>query len=100
MTNRAAATRYARAVLDVAVKEADPEQLLKELQGFQSLIEATPALRQALLSPAVPAAKKRAVIEGLLHHQTGGVSLVIAKLLLMLAERDRFAIFADLVEAY
>ena len=57
MTNKTAATRYARALLDVAVKEkADLEQIERELAAFADLFTQHPTLEKVLLNPAVPVA--------------------------------------------
>ena len=61
MTNKTAATRYARALLDVAVKEsANLEQIESDLAAFADLFTQYPALAKVLLNPAVPVPRKRA----------------------------------------
>ncbi len=63
MTNKTAATRYARALLDVAVKEkADLERLKTELADFARLFVDYPTLAKVLLNPAVPVPRKRAAV--------------------------------------
>ena len=99
MTNRAAALRYARALLEVSQKDADPAAVEKELTGFLDLMTSHPALAKSLVSPAVPSARKRALVEELLP-RLGRVSSVAGRLLTMLADRDRFILLADIVEAY
>ena len=60
MTNKTAAIRYARALLDVAVKEqADLEQIENELSQFADLFKQYPLLEKVLLNPAVPVPRKR-----------------------------------------
>ena len=50
MTNKTAAIRYARALLDVAVKEkADLEQIERELAGVRRSVQAASALEKVLL---------------------------------------------------
>ncbi len=99
MTNRTAATRYARALLDVATKEqADLSQVETDLGTFVSLVRSTPALSKALLNPVVPAAKKRAVVETLVARASLGS--VVSKLLVMLADRDRFVLLDDLLDTF
>jgi F-type H+-transporting ATPase subunit delta len=99
MSNRSAASRYARALLDVAVKEADPAAVERELNGFARLLTDYPALGRALTNPAIPPARKRAVVSELLA-RTDGLPPVLSKLLLLLAERDRLVLLPDLAEAY
>jgi len=55
VTNKTAAIRYARALLDVAVKEqADLEQIENDLSQFADLFKQYPLLEKVLLNPAVP----------------------------------------------
>jgi F-type H+-transporting ATPase subunit delta len=98
MSTRASAARYAKALFDVASQESTPEQAEKEITAFFDLVRAHDDLRQALSSPAVPAARKRAVVEQLLDRQH--LSGPVRKLLLLLAERDRLALLPDLVANY
>ncbi len=63
MTNRTAATRYARALLDVTLQEkVDPRQVEAELAGFVDLFAHNETLKKVLLNPAVPAPRKRAAV--------------------------------------
>jgi len=63
VTNKTAATRYARALLDVAIKEkADLERIEQELADFAGLLAQHPALEKVLLNPAVPVPRKHGVV--------------------------------------
>jgi F-type H+-transporting ATPase subunit delta len=99
MTSRSAATRYARALFDVAKKEFDVEQAGAELASFAALFAGHEGLSRMLSNPAIPAPRKRAVIEQLLA-RLGSVSPVVTKLLLMLSDRDRLALFPEIASAY
>lgn len=99
MTNRAAATRYARALFDVALKEADPQRVNDELSSFQALVGSNETLHRVLRNPAIPPARKRATVEALLSHG-GSITPALHKLLLLLAERDRLVLLPDLAAAY
>ena len=100
MTSRGAATRYARALFDVTRNERkDLQKTQSDLHGFATLVATNPALQRVLINPAIPAARKRGVVEQLLS-SIGTVEPVVAKMLLMLAERDRLAILSDLVDAF
>lgn len=99
MTNKTAALRYARALLDVAVKEhADLEQIDADLSEFVALFEQHPALAKVLLNPAVPTPRKRAAVADLLARAT--FSPILSKLILLLAERDRLVLLPDLLASY
>ncbi len=98
MTNRTAATRYARALLDVARKEADPQAIESELSSFAALLDGSAPLHHVLTSPAVPVSKKAGLVKELVGR--GGLSVVIGRLLVLLAERDRLALLPDLLDEY
>lgn len=99
MTNTTAATRYARALLEVAVKEqADVDQIERELTSFVDLFGQYPALKQVFLNPVVPVPRKRAAMNVLTAR--AGVLPILAKLLGVLAERDRLVLVPAVLAAY
>ena len=99
VTNKTAATRYARALLDVAVKEkANLEQIEDELSQFADLFTQHPTLAKVLLNPAVPVPRKRAAVSELLVQAK--LSPILSKLLALLADRDRLVLLPDLLAAY
>jgi ATP synthase F1 delta subunit len=99
VTQRTAAARYARALLDVAIKEqADLSKVEADLASFTALFDATPTLSKALLNPVVPADRKRATIDAIVARAP--MATVVSKLLLLLAERDRFALLHDLLDTF
>lgn len=99
MTARAAAARYARALLDVAIKEGDPRQVEHDLVAFADLIGRHAELQKTLANPAVPAPRKRAIVEALVA-RAEGMSPIVVRLLALVAERDRLVLLPDLVAAY
>jgi F-type H+-transporting ATPase subunit delta len=99
MTNRAAARRYARALFDVSLKEADVQVVERELSAFVDLVQQHPDLARVVATPAVPAPRKRALVTALLERGEP-ISPVLAKLLVLLAERDRLVLLPDLLAAY
>ena len=99
MTNRTAATRYARALLDVAIREkADLDRVERELASIVDLFAQHQQLSQAMLNPVVPAPRKRTAMEAL----TARAQLLpmVAKLLGLLADRDRLVLLPDLLDSY
>lgn len=98
MSNQASANRYAKALLDVAIKEADPVQAEKDLATLADLFARHDDLRRSLTNPAVPVQSKRAVLEQLVDRTK--VLAPVAKLVLLLANRDRLDLLADLLTAY
>ena len=99
MTHKTAATRYARALLDVGVKEqADLEQVEQGLAQFVDLFRQNPLLEKVLLNPAVPVPRKRAAVGDLVARaKPAGI---VGKLLTLLAERDRLVLLPDLLASY
>ena len=97
MTNRTAAIRYARALLDVAVKEKGDLPLIEaQLAEFVDLFKQHPTLEKVMLNPAVP--RKRAAIAALIARAKP--TPVLAKLIALLADRDRLVLLPDLLAAY
>jgi len=99
MTNRTAANRYARALLDVAIKEqADVQAIERQLADFARLFADHSALEKVLLNPAIPVQRKRAAVDEL----TGRMkpAPMVAKLLELLAGRDRLVLLPELLSAY
>lgn len=99
MTTRTAAARYAKALFDVAVHErGDLARVETDLADIAAVFDAHPALRQVMLNPAVPAPRKRAVMQELVDRARPVT--IVRKLLLMLAERDRLILLPDLLAAF
>jgi F-type H+-transporting ATPase subunit delta len=99
MTNKTAATRYARALLDVAVKEkGDLPQIEQELATFVDLLTEHPTLEKVLVNPAIPVQRKQATVTELVGRLR--TSSMVAKLLALLAARDRLVLLPELLTAY
>lgn len=98
MSRRASAARYARALLDVAVKEGDPDKAAQELDDFIQVLRRHAALDRLMLNPAVPAGRKSATVAELAR--LAGLSPVVSKLLGLLAQRDRLELLDELTAAY
>jgi F-type H+-transporting ATPase subunit delta len=98
MSMRSSAARYAKALLDVAIKESDPELAEQELAAFVELVEQHPDLQRAFANPVVSAADKRAVAQQLLDRLKP--TSPAGKLVLLLASRGRLALLPDLLEVY
>jgi len=76
----------------------DPSAALEQLRGIQEVIEASPTLRNALLSPAVSPPRKRAVMTRLLAPLN--ISQPVRNFLYVVIDHRRVAEFASIVEAY
>ena len=99
MTNRTAAARYARALLDVSKKDRDLRQVEADLARFTDLISGHETLDRVLLNPTIPSERKKAVVDALLH-RLGDVTPPVAKLVILLAERNRLGLLTEVVRAY
>jgi len=98
MSMRASAARYARALLDVAITESDPERAEQELATFVDLVRTNPDLQRTIANPVVSAADKRAIVQQILDQLKP--TTPVGKLVLLLASRGRLALLPDLLDVY
>jgi F-type H+-transporting ATPase subunit delta len=98
MSLRTSATRYARALFDVAVRESDPARVEQDLTTIVDAMTGNAELRRALTSPAVPRSSRVALVSSIAA-QAGAVPPV-AKLLPLLADRGRLELLPTLLEVY
>jgi F-type H+-transporting ATPase subunit delta len=101
MTLSAVATRYAKALADVTTTAASrlrPEDALAQLRAFESALSASRELLNALITPAVPLNRKRAVvgrIAGLLK-----LSPMARNFLFVLIDHRRIALLGAILDAF
>jgi F-type H+-transporting ATPase subunit delta len=98
MSMRASAARYARALLDVAITESDPERAEQELAAFVDLVRTNPDLQRTIANPVVSAADKRAIAQQILERLEP--TTPVGKLVLLLASRGRLALLPELLDVY
>jgi F-type H+-transporting ATPase subunit delta len=99
VTAGAAAGRYARALFDVALKEGnDVTKVQGELQQFADLF-AGAQLAPILGNPGIPASKKKALARALID-RAGQITPPLAKLILLVAEKDRLLLLPGIARAY
>lgn len=98
MSMRSSAARYAKALLDVAIAESDPNRAEQELAAIVGLVREHPDLERTLANPVVSAADKRAIVQQLLDRLKP--SSPAGKLVLLLASRGRLALLPDLLDVY
>ena len=98
MSRRTSATRYARALLDVAIQESDPSKIERDLESFVAMVEGNAELKRALLSPRVPPDRRRSLVTALL--QQSGAEMPLVKLMGLLADRGRLDLLHDLLDVY
>ncbi len=96
----AVANQYAQALADVLAEEAaglDGPAAVAQLRAFEQLLEGSRELWNVLLSPAVGAADKRAVVERLAGAL--GLAPVIRNFLLVVVHRRRIGLLDQIREA-
>jgi F-type H+-transporting ATPase subunit delta len=98
MSTRSSATRYARALLQVALAESDPARVERDLASFVDALKGSRDLRIALTTPSVPAPGKRGIVEAVAARLD--MAPPAAKLLALLAGRDRLGLADDLLAAF
>lgn len=99
MSNRTAAARYARSLLDVALQEkTDLTQVESQLAAVVNLFADHEGAKKVLLNPAVPAPRKGAAVAAIAKQ--AGMLPIVGKLFVMLAERDRLVLLPDLLGSF
>jgi F-type H+-transporting ATPase subunit delta len=101
MTHSALASRYASALVDVATgpkSGLDPHQVLRELRAFEEVYAGSVELRNALTSPSVPPARKRAVVGGI--GDKIAISRITRNFLFVLSDHRRFSLLHEVLEAF
>jgi F-type H+-transporting ATPase subunit delta len=76
----------------------DPRDAAGQLRSFGDVLKHSTELRTVLLSPAVPASKKRAVVEAL--SAGAGINRLIRNFLFILVDRRRAGLLEELADAF
>jgi F-type H+-transporting ATPase subunit delta len=98
MSQRTSATRYAKALLDVAIKESDPAAVERDLASIVDAVRQHGELRRVLTSPGTPASARVNIARALAER--AGAQAPVAKLVVLLAERGRLELLPHLLEVY
>jgi F-type H+-transporting ATPase subunit delta len=91
--SQAVASRYAAALVDVVLAPGSatgPEQAVDQLKAFEALLKGSRELRNVLLSPAVPASRKRLVVKR--FSESYGFAGVVLNFLYVLIDHRRIAL--------
>jgi F-type H+-transporting ATPase subunit delta len=75
-----------------------PQEVARELETFESALGVSAGLRSALLSPAVPPPRKRAVINELVHALA--LSDLVKRFLFVLIDHRRTELLPEIREAF
>jgi len=100
MISPAIVSRYASALADVVTGPSgmDAAQAIRELRSFDAVLSESPELRNALASPAVSPARKRAVVGRIAEKL--GMSRITRNFLLVLTDHRRAAALSEMIEAF
>lgn len=99
MTARAIARQYAHALFDVARKSRQTDRIGRDVAEFASLVASHSELSAVLASPAVPALRKRAVVDALVL-EWPELSPEARRLFQLLADRDRLMHLSAIAAVY
>src|SRR5437667_12830780 len=100
MPTTALVARYANAFADVVTAPGaalTPEAALAEIRAFEGLMRASAELLNALVTPAVPAARKRAVVGRIADLLK--LSRVSRNFLFVLVDRRRIASLSEIIQS-
>jgi F-type H+-transporting ATPase subunit delta len=101
MISSAVVNRYANALADVILapgSEVQPPDAVVQLRAFNAIVQGSSDLRSVLASPAIPAARKRAVIKEVA--QRLGLARVVRNFVLLLSDHRRAAGLAQMADAF
>ncbi len=96
MTNEAS-RRYAQAFYELAKEAKNQDQVFAELRVLRDVISNDKTIQDFVSSPLIAPDQKVAAIKGALN---GKVSTQVYNGLILLAEKNRLGLFAEIVEAF
>jgi F-type H+-transporting ATPase subunit delta len=98
MSLRTSATRYAKALFDVALAEADPAQVERDLATLADAFSSHPDLRRVLTSPTTPHSARVNIVKALIER--AAPQPMVARLVMMLADRGRLELLPEILVVY
>jgi F-type H+-transporting ATPase subunit delta len=101
MTRSAVAVRYANALADVVTAPGSPvnaQATISELRAFESALRSSAELHNALVTPSVPPARKRAVVGRIADVLK--LSRISRNFLYVLIDHRRISALADIIESF
>jgi F-type H+-transporting ATPase subunit delta len=101
MTLSAVATRYANALADVVTASDSPlrpDAAAAELRSFEAALQSSVELQNALISPAVPANRKRIVVGRIADALN--LSRISRNLLLVLIDHRRIGSLSEVIHSF
>ena len=93
------AARYARALADVVLEaRLNPAEVLQQLEDFAATFAGSKELREVLLNPSLPTAKRVAILDAV--NRRIGCGPKVRNFLAVLISRERLAALSEIVEEY
>jgi F-type H+-transporting ATPase subunit delta len=93
------AARFARALADVVLEaKLNPAEVLQQLQDFAATFTGSKELREVLLNPSFPTAKRVAILDAV--NARIGCGPKVRNFLAVLISRERLAALSEIVEEY
>ena len=97
----AVASRYANALADVVTASGsalDPRAAVAELRTFESALQGSPELHTALVTPAIPGSRKKAVVARIADNLR--LSRVTRNFLFILVDHRRIASLSSIIQSF
>ncbi|MGI8744896.1 MAG: ATP synthase F1 subunit delta [Bryobacteraceae bacterium] len=94
-------SRYARALVDSVIAPGSgwkPDEVAAQLRAFEQLLADSPDLTAAMLTPAIPTSRKRAVVGKLADRL--GFSRIVRNFLFVLLDHKRNAQLSEIRESF
>jgi len=101
MISSAVVNRYANALADVILSpgsDVQPLAAIEQLRAFDATVQGSSDLRSVLASPAIPVARKRAIIKDIAQRLE--LSRTVRNFVLVLSDHRRAAALAQMVDAF
>lgn len=98
MKSSTLAKRYAKALFALSVDNRSQDRVLADLRALHTSFSADVSIQTFFESPILNGTQKSEVVKKAITDK--GVSAEVNQFLLLLAEKDRLAIFPDVVEAF
>jgi F-type H+-transporting ATPase subunit delta len=100
MISSAVVNRYANALADVILSpgsDVKPPAAIEQLRAFDETVQGSSDLRSVLASPAIPVARKRAIIKDI--GQRLGLARTVRNFVLVLSDHRRATALGQMVDA-
>jgi F-type H+-transporting ATPase subunit delta len=90
---------YARAFADVVMKQSNllnPESILRELYGIETMLRDSDQLRRVMENPSIPGDRKRAVLDAIAGRL--GTTKQVRNFVAVLTDNRRLPLFAEILK--